>query len=404
MPYNPRMSRKPSTCSLPAALHSESRATPCSSVDGLSPTDSTCSLDKVVISQVTGTPGELFLPVNGSHEPPSVANYDMAILKAVTAAQSVTSADAATKTSSRPHSVASPTSPNSHPHTLSPLGGTCGSDVQSESSTLVGSDVASQSKVATLTRSSAGRGTEGSWADRLDAGEDEREASTPEWAQLHRQGSGRRSHTPSHTSKHSHTPVTKWYSAELNDGWSHTDHMTSSRPQYHPPPTTLRNPALVQGASWIHRLPPAVLQHPAGGRGGGRHRVPHHSVTPVGVNGLVHSFAPPPPPLPVAPVLPRPAYIPSGGVVPGYPPVLTNHSRGSLQPPSPACFNCGKKGHYGTSCPADTMDTHNPDSKSFSLSLSLTLTLSLPPSSVFHRQLERLAATQAASPNPHGKA
>ena len=352
MPYNPRIHRKPSTCSLPAALLAENRVTPCSSVDGLSPTDSTCSLDKAaarIVSQTSGRQDDLYYPLNGSasQETPSVASYDVAILKAVTAPQNMASTDAVLQSStlSPPHSTTS-LSPPHHLHTISPP-----SDVQSDSSR--------SDQVATLTRTSVGGvategGVSSSWADRLDAAEDERDASTPEWAQLRRQGSRGRSHTPSLTPKH--PPITKRFSAELHDVRSLNDPL----PHYHPPHVTPCNPAQ---ATWLHRPLVPVLQNSyPGGHSGGRHRVPYQPVTPVGVNGLVPTY---PPSVAMPPVLPRPAYLPGSPVCP---PVFTNHNRSTHQPPPPACFNCGKKGHYGTSCPADTMDTHNPDSKSLSSS------------------------------------
>ena len=340
MPYNPRMSRKPSTCSLPAALLAENRVTPCSSVDGLSPTDSTCSLDKAatLVSQ-GGRRVELYFPTNSSasQETPSVASYDGAILRAVTAPSSST-VDALLKTSP-PHSVTSisPTSPQSHHlHAVSPP--TTG---QSDSST-----------VATLTRSSVAMSS--SWADQLDAAEEDgREANTPEWAQLNQPDRNKgRSHPPAIPPKPTHASLTKRNSMELHDGRGHDDPTTPARPHHHPPP---RNPAPVP-SSWIQRPPPPHMHnsHP-----GGQHPSPHQSLNPVGVNGLP-SF---PPALGLASVLPRPAYVPGGGVVPGYPPALTNHTRGTHKPPPPVCFNCGKKGHYGTACPGETMDTNNPDSK-----------------------------------------
>ena len=327
------MSRKPSTCSLPAALLTENRvATPSSSVDGLSPTDSTCSLDKatLIISQTSVRQGDMYYPLNGSASLEGQASYE---LKAVTAAQS--GRDGTLKSSVRSSSLTSPSSPHSHPHQTPTLSPPTSSDVESDVSK------------STLTRSSVGvaGGVSSSWADRLDdAGEDEREARTPEWAQLH--GNRGRSHTPSHT------PVSKRHSAEPPDGWSHTDLVTSARPAYHIP----RNfPAGV----WFPRPLAPLLpnsQPPSGGR---RHRGTPHSVGPLGVNGLIPSF----PGLP----LQRPPYLqsPAAGVLAGYPPpVFPNQGRGSHHTPPPACFNCGKKGHYGTSCPAETIDTNNPDSES----------------------------------------
>lgn len=358
MPYNALMSRKSSTCSLPAALLAENRMTPSSSIDGLSPTDSACSLDKaatLIISQTPGEQNDLYYPLNGSssaNTQPSVASYDMAILKAVTATHTAVGA-VEDSTLSPPHSLTSPSPP--HTHTLSPPTSTTGaSDVQSDSSTVVGSDV-SKATVGTLTRSSVGvvntGGVATSWADRLDTADDEdRDASTPDWALLHQDRVRGRSHTPSHTPKH--TPVGKRHSAEPHDGKSHHDNpITSARPNYHPP----IHSASAQQLNWIQTRPQpqSVIHHhhlSGIGRSGGRHRT-------VGINGLAYTPSPPG-------GIPRATFIPGTSGLAGYPPVFTNHSRGIHQPPPPVCFNCGKKGHYGTSCPAETMDANNPDSKS----------------------------------------
>lgn len=343
------MRRKPSTCSLPTALLAERGVTPCSSVDGLSPTDSTCSLDKAGMI-VTQTKSDTYYPSNGSvsQETPSVASYDMAILKAVTAPSSGTLSDAVLKMSmiSPPHSITSPSPPlHPHTHTISPPSG---SDVQSESSTVVES-------VATLTRANAGL-TSSSWADRLDTADNERDVNTPEWAQLP-SGSGRgRSHTPSLAPQHTHTPLGKRHSLEPHDGRSHTNN-DPVVPHTMPPP--LHTASHNVGTNWVPRQPLLSQNSHPGGRSGGRHRAPQHSMSPVAVNGLVQpTFNPA-----MAAVLQRPGYVPGSGAIPGYPPVLTNHGRGSHQPRPPVCFNCGKKGHHGTSCPAPTMETNNPESK-----------------------------------------
>jgi len=54
MPFSGNMARKPSTCSLPAALLTEQGITPSSSCDGFSPTGSTCSLDKFALTRGSG--------------------------------------------------------------------------------------------------------------------------------------------------------------------------------------------------------------------------------------------------------------------------------------------------------------------------------------------------------------
>jgi hypothetical protein len=284
-----------------------------------------------------------------------MTSYDGAILRAVTAPLSST-VDALLKTSP-PHSITSPSPPFPHPHhlhTVSPP-----------------STSQSDSTVATLTRSSVAMSS--SWADQLDAADEEegRAANTPEWAQLNPLDRTKgRSHAPSLPPKHTHAPLTKQYSAELHDGRGHDDPTTPARPHHHPPP---RNPAPLP-ANWVQRPPPPLMHN---SQPGGQHHTHHQSLAPIGVNGLP-TF---PPPLGLVSVLPRPAYVPGGAVVPGYPPALTNHTRGTHKPPPPTCFNCGKKGHHGAACPAETMDTNNPD--------------------MFHKQLERLATTQAASPHPH---
>lgn len=340
MPYHSRMRRKPSTCSLPTALLAERGVTPCSSVDGLSPTDSTCSLDKAA-TLVTQTN----YPSNGSasQETPSVASYDMAILRAVTAPSTVGAhSDAILNVTSPSHSITSPSPPpHRHSHTLSPPSA---SDDQSEPS---------NPAVATLTRSNAGL-MSSSWADQLDAADDDRDANTPEWAQLPSDRGRGHSHTPSLTPQHTHTPLGKRHSLEVHDGRSHINEDPVMRPHA---PLHTRNVGPAP-TNWAPRQPILSQNSYPGGRSGGRHRVPH-SMTPVTVNGLVQtSFNPS-----VSAVLQRPGCVPGTGPIPGYPPTFTNHSRGSHQPPPPACFNCGKKGHYGTACPAPTMETNNSESK-----------------------------------------
>ena len=340
MPYNPRMSRKPSTCSLPAALLTDNRVTtPSSSVDGLSPTDSTCSLDKaaLIVSQASGSMTDMFYTLNGAESP---AGYDITGVKVT---QGGSGKDGTLKGSvvSPPLSVTSPSSPLSPPATSS--------------------NTESDVSKSTLTRSSVGGavGVSKSWADRLDdAGEDEREARTPEWAILHRD-SRVRSSTPSHPTKLAqHTPVNKRHSAEPSDGWSHSDPVTFSRASYHP--TSSRSATgSGQSANWLPRPPgPPLLQNSHFPPGvGWRHRGPPQPVTALGVNGLVPTLAPT---IGVPHILQRSPYLAG---MPAYAPIMANHSRGTVQPPPPMCFNCGKKGHHGASCPAETIDTNNPDSK-----------------------------------------
>ena len=369
MPYNPRMSRKPSTCSLPAALMAERGVTPCSSVDGLSPTDSTCSLDKAA-TLVRDQPGrpepEVYSPdSSASQDASAMASIDAAILKAVPSSSTATD-NSLNLSAASSKSVKSPLQPSHHHlHTLT---SPSTSDVQSDSSsTVIGSDI-STATAGTLTRvSTAGETSElsRSWADRLDTGEEEEEerhSSAPEWAQLQPEGA----------KGHSHTPLTKQHSAEArDDGRSHTHNgPATTRPhhyhhhQHHPSSHTgpRNHPHHASPAGWSHRQP-ALLQnshvgvHTAGSRLHTQYPLPQPQFagTPVGVNGLVHSTA----------AMLRPGYPPAAvGLVPaGYPTVMSNQGRGTHHPPPPACFNCGKKGHHGRACPAETMDANNPDSE-----------------------------------------
>lgn len=320
MQFSRRMSRKPSTCSLPAALlTADNRVmTPSSSVDGLSPTDSTCSLDKatLIVSQTSGGQADMYYPLNGSASSQDPV-YDFQSLSQTGGGGGGRGRDGTLKSS-----VVSPslslTSPSS-PHPISPA------ELKS-----------------TLTRS----GVSSSWADRLDVEEDEREIQTPEWAQLRRDET---STTDSLTYKHPR--ITSKQHSEPAGGWSQADPTTPAR-HHHP---------VAWSGGWLQRQPPTNHMHSSTGR---RHRGQPHSATPLGVNGLIPSLTPS---LGIPPVLQRPTFIPAAAPSLMPTPYITNHSRGSPHPPPPVCFNCGKKGHLGMSCPADTIDTHNPDSEFSSL-------------------------------------
>ena len=138
----------------------------------------------------------------------------------------------------------------------------------------------------------------------------------------------------------------------------------------------------------------------SGGGGAGGHNwimrpvlLPNHPVTVIGVpvtnrnqhhHQIIHTSNPPPVTLahnglmrtvPQQNRLPNSAtivpatFVPThhqqpgggGGLVTVCPPVNINHIQGSGPPVM--CFNCGKRGHLGNSCPGVTMETNNPDSK-----------------------------------------
>ena len=53
------------------------------------------------------------------------------------------------------------------------------------------------------------------------------------------------------------------------------------------------------------------------------------------------------------------------------PPASINHIQGGSGGPPAMCFNCGKRGHLGNSCPGVTMETNNPDSKLYLILLNI---------------------------------
>lgn len=356
MPYNLRMSRKPSTCSLPAALLAERGVTPSSSIDGLSPTDSTCSLDKGTGNVPQSVKSDLgsYAHSNGPASQdtgPAMTSYDAAILKVVptSSASTVMNGDAVLGGYVNLDLL----SPTSHQPPLY-SSGEAQLDVQSDVSSAVGRSDVSQTNSSLLGTVGVARQT--SWADQVVPEEEGRDAGRPEWAQLSSESRTGRSHTPTHP-QHQHTPLAQRHSAETHDnkGAGHTHNGPAAAKSHHPHPPPTRTPAATITGSWtppVHRLPVHVP-----GRGvrpqphSSLHPATPHSVSVVSANGLIHT--------PVNP--------PQVGVVrPHHPPpyahgLLANQGRGA--PPPLTCFNCGKRGHLGNTCPGETMDTNNPDSE-----------------------------------------
>ena len=133
------------------------------------------------------------------------------------------------------------------------------------------------------------------------------------------------------------------------------------------------------GHNWIVRPvllpnhPVTVISVPVTNRN--QHQVIHTSNPPVTIahNGLMRTVPqqnrlPGNPativPATLVPTHPHHHHQPGGGgglVV--CPPVNINHIQGGSGGPPAMCFNCGKRGHLGNSCPGVTMETNNPDSK-----------------------------------------
>ena len=353
MPYNLRMSRKPSTCSLPAALLAERGVTPSSSIDGLSPTDSTCSLDKGTGNAPQSAKSDLgtYAHSNGPASQdagPAMSGYDAAILKVVptSSATAVMNGDAvlggyvnldlSSPTSHRPPLYAS---------------GEARLDVQSDVSSALGRSEVSQTSSSLLGTVGVARQT--SWADQVVPGEEGSDAGRPEWAQLSSESRPGRSHTPTHP--HRHTPLAQRHSAETHDnkGVGHTHNGPAAAKSHPPHPPSTRNPAATSTASWtppVHRLPVHAPGRGVWPQPSPLHPAAPHSMTVVSANGLIHT----------------PMNPPQAGVVRSHHPppythgLLPNQGRGA---PPLTCFNCGKRGHLGNTCPGETMDTNNPDSE-----------------------------------------
>ena len=195
--------------------------------------------------------------------------------------------------------------------------------------------------------------------------------------------------------KQSHVPVTKQNSPEGSNHSSSVLQVTGNggsvsnhgRSRDHPPPgqqilvggnrtpnyVGIAAPSRGSGHSWIVRPvllpnhPVAVVGVPAPLNRTQQHHQVLHTSNPTAAtlshNGLMRTM-PPQNRLPTAAtIVPARFVSPQPGGLVVCPPVSVNHIQGS---PAPAmCFNCGKRGHLGNSCPGVTMETHNPDSKTF---------------------------------------
>ena len=124
------------------------------------------------------------------------------------------------------------------------------------------------------------------------------------------------------------------------------------------------------GHNWIvrpvllpnHPVPVTMIGVPAPNRTQ-HHQVIHTSSPGVAHNGLMRTVQHPQNRLPTAATMVSATFVPGqphGGLV-VYPPASVNHVQGTTPPAT--CFNCGKRGHLGNSCPGVTMATNDPESK-----------------------------------------
>ena len=183
----------------------------------------------------------------------------------------------------------------------------------------------------------------------------------------HRQQSA--SHSSSSYFKH--VPVAKRNSHETNTPTQVINSSPSSSTVHAPQPPLLpsgenRNilpPASSPGTSnWVspvrHLLLPGPLIRSSPSR---TQQHPHtfqyppqvNYQNPV-VNGLMRT---PPPQMRLGPPHVQ-SFVVSTPVI--YQGVMPNHGQGS---PPASCFNCGKRGHIGTTCPGKTLESNNPDCK-----------------------------------------
>ena len=393
MPFSSGMSRKPSTCSLPAALLMERGMTPSSSCEGFSPEGSTCSLDqsghKRAASATVGTnPYDSKRDSSGSDVPPVIATFDAAIVKVVPS--KVNGEVSGTSMSSSGFDASMGESPArivNGPAKDSP-------SLRSASPRIANAYAGRRPRSTTPSRSADGRTANGSFLKRSSAGsnwaddvpsESSGAVNRPEWAHMHSGGQIRQENLSGSTSPFHQMLTTHPFPATGNptamrhsqaikrhsgETYSTSVIQVPSTPNHKP---TQKDSGYLESSPLI-AVPPSLLggvptttmspRHaniamninagnwPSPGRPlvpTARASRPHPQQQNPYVNGLVWTSTP----QMGGARLPAPH---PGGLM--YPGGLANHGRNS-HPVS--CFNCGKRGHRGSSCPGETMETKSPD-------------------------------------------
>ena len=397
MPMAAGMTRKPSTCSLPASLLMERGLTPSSSFEGFSPTGSTCSLDKFGIVGRMPTSQHSYRYSGEHHERQHsrsscssvvIEASDAAILRAVPFNSSLLGRsdpsynDQSVFIENVSTSSSSPKTPTlltarKNMKTVTPIPTPPKSNHSSGS-------VSSPGGPGSVPESST------SWADQ--SGSNDNSSGLPEWAIMppngeikhngHKQSkvsggvadphhiipirtnpeqgkpfqqynSQERVHSPTkspHTpSRSRHTPVNKRNSSE---GYTSSPiPLIEASPVRHKPPVLVAN--RTDWAPSRHDMLQSTLTvvrtHP------NHQQTIVHRVPPQYINGAV-----------LKPVSGHHGSVGHGGVLLGYGGGgrLVNHR---ADPGPVTCFNCGKRGHLGMTCPANTMETNDPDSECVSI-------------------------------------
>lgn len=414
MPLSAGLIRKPSTCSLPTALLVEKGMTPSSSYEGLSPASSTCSLDMINLRGNTPVHSHRYPALeterhsrsesSAVENSPVLANVDAAIVKAVPSLPHAkmngdVPASDRNMSGDKPQRVVSGSMSPQNPATVPKLHNR-------------------HSGSSDTSRSGAKSSGSMSWADQVVPSEESIMINRPGWAQMstangevrlvsspgelqhniHLRGQVPSSahqfvaNSPLHQQHHPNTSPhvrhgsaakrnsTEGYNTSIIQVPSTPDSLSKHIHRESSPSPVIKvpQPVLPQGSvpvtarnvqmplnttNWPTPMRQFLLPNSVSLVRASRPQAPPTAVyTPYTtsttvVNGLIRT----PPPHHVNRIAATPAHVFTTGGYVSYPPLgLPAHSQSPPTPPV-ACFNCGKRGHLGTACPGETMETNNPE-------------------------------------------